>query len=103
MNPFLKLNNQSLIEINIAEDGVLRLTFNEYSLIVYNRYEAVNCSDVIKLINRKVIKINIVEDKCFEINFEGALTLKVYIDDNSYNTPEAMELNGPNNLIAIWQ
>lgn len=30
------------------------------------------------------------------------MKLVVYIDNNSYFKNEAMQLDGPNNLIAIW-
>ena len=62
-----------------------------------------NCSDVLELTNRKVTKINIFDGDIFELIFDNEMKFIVYIDDNSYNSPEAMQLLGPNNLIAVWQ
>ena len=103
MNPFLNLKNQCLILANQTNEGMIVLEFEDYILTIYNRYSLVNCSDVLELTNIKVTKINIFDGDIFELIFDNEMKFIVYIDDNSYNSPEAMQLLGPNNLIAVWQ
>lgn len=103
MNPFLNLINQTLVDLYIYEDKTLLLKFYDYNLTIYNNY----CPDSIFLLeqlkDKKIIAINIKDDDVFELRFEKELNLIVFIDNNSYKTPEAMQLVGLDNLIAIWQ
>ena len=103
MNPFLNLIDLTLLEVDILEDTTLILKFEDYKLIIYNNYMPNKISVLKKFVQNTVLEIKIKEGIIFELIFTGEMNIVVFIDDDSYNTPEAMELIGPNNLIAIWQ
>jgi hypothetical protein len=102
MNPFLKLINQTLQDWQKTEDEMLILAFEDYQLAIYNRYSPNTAIELNDLRNKKIIDINIVEDNFFELLFDGKLSIIVFIDESSYKSPEAMQLSGSNNLIAVW-
>lgn len=103
MNPFIRLIDQTLHDFQILDGGELFLKFQDYDLVIFNKHSPDNFSELKKLKDKKVIRVSIKKEKTFKLIFEKKMSLVVFIDNNSYTTPEAMQLLGSNNFIAIWQ
>jgi hypothetical protein len=103
MNPFLNLINKRLNNIYSYQGGQINLDFQDFKLIIYNPITLENCETLSTLINKFVVNIEIEDKLSFKMTFDSGSKLIVHIDDISYKNPEAMQLLGPDNLIAIWQ
>jgi hypothetical protein len=90
-----------ILSNDIQTEIFVRLVFDSYTLDIYNPIKLAGIISYIELINRKVLKVQESDDKIV-LSFENNAVLFVDMWDESYNGPEAVVLNGPNNLCVVW-
>jgi hypothetical protein len=90
-----------ILSNDVQTEIFVRLVFDSYTLDIYNPIKLTGIISYIELINRKVLKVQESDDKIL-LRFENNAVLFVDMRDESYNGPEAVVLNGPNNLCVVW-
>jgi hypothetical protein len=80
-----------------------QVIFENYTLNIYNDHELVSEKNhsLLNIVGEKVIGIQEL-DKEANIKLENDDILKINLKDEAYNDPEAMSLNGPDNLCIVW-
>lgn len=79
--------------LGIAFDG-------GYGLSIYNSYE-ISKGDFDKIVGSFAESINETEE-FLRINLANGIEILVDLRAEAYQGPEAIQLNGPDNLIVIW-
>ena len=89
-------------DINLIEIP-LHLVFNEYVLLIYNKWTITNFpSQKIDSLNGVSINLITEENNNLQIHLESAAIIVVNLSDDGYIGPEAMSLYGPNNQVVVW-
>lgn len=81
----------------------LAISFDTYTLIIYNRWTFVSdASNRVEKLRRQTLKkIQIVSDS-LEFWFHTGDILKIDMSDDGFIGPEALELTGPDNFSVVW-
>jgi hypothetical protein len=81
----------------------LRISFDLYSLFIYNRWTFTSeiSERVEQLKGQELTSIRAVSET-LELWFNFADMIKIDMSDNGYIGPEALVLNGPDNLTVVW-
>ena len=88
---------------NILIETPLRIGFGLYTLFIYNRWTFISeiSERVEELKGQKLTSIRTVSET-MELLFNSADVIQIDMSDNGYIGPEALVLNGPNNLTVVW-
>ncbi len=81
-----------------------QIYFGEYRLDVYNKSEIAGSTNnnIKDLLGLKVVETNETNEKA-ELFFDNGYAFIVDLRDEAFsNDPDAMCLEGPNNLIVVW-
>jgi hypothetical protein len=81
----------------------LRISFDLYTLFIYNRWTFTSeiSERVEQLKGQELTRIRAVSET-LELWFNSADIIKIDMSDNGYIGPEALVLNGPDNLTVVW-
>ena len=80
----------------------ISLFFEDHFLHIYNPISILPSDrELMDLIGLKVISTSEAQFEC-ELIFDNGARLIIDMRDEVYNGPEAMNLVGPNNFLAIW-
>jgi len=88
---------------NILIETPLRISFDLYTLLIYNRWTFISeISDrVEELKGQELTSIRTVSET-LELWFNSSDLIQIDMSDNGYIGPEALVLNGPDNLTVVW-
>ena len=88
---------------NILIETPLRISFDIYTLFIYNRWTFLseNSERVEELKGKELISVQIVSET-LELWFKAADVVKIDMSDDGYIGPEALVLDGPDNLTVVW-
>ena len=88
---------------NILIETPLRISFDLYTLFIYNRWTFISeiSKRVEKLKGQELTSIRIISET-LELWFNSADVIQIDMSDNGYIGPEALVLNGPDNLTVVW-
>ena len=88
---------------NILIETPLRISFDLYTLFIYNRWTFISESSkrVEELKGQELTSIRTVSET-LELRFNSADVIQIDMSDNGYIGPEALVLNGPDNLTVVW-
>jgi hypothetical protein len=81
----------------------LRLSFDLYALDIYNRWTFIseNSKRVEELKGQELTSIRTIAET-LELRFNSADVIQVDMSDDGFIGPEALVLNGPDNLTVVW-
>lgn len=81
----------------------LRLSFDIYTLDIYNRWTFISeiSERVEKLKDQELTGIRVISER-LELLFSMGEVLQIDMSDNGYIGPEALVLQGPDNLSVVW-
>ncbi len=97
---FDDLLNLEIVAITFIHDYFQIIFKNESILNVYNKYEILWTQDSRKLIYSKVISVNLSKEK-LTILLNNSCSIEIWLEDDDYNWPEAIELIFPDKQILI--
>jgi hypothetical protein len=88
---------------NILIKTPLRISFDLYTLFIYNRWTFLNkiSERVEGLKGQKLTSIRTVSET-LELWFNSADVIEIDMSDDGYIGPEALVLNGPDDLTVVW-
>jgi hypothetical protein len=95
-----KKEDESLQQMSVYT----QIYFGEYRLDVYNKSEIAGSinSNIKDLLGSKVVETNETNEKA-ELFFDNGYVFIIDLREEAYsNDPDAMCLEGPNNLIVVW-
>lgn len=95
-----KLIGKAVSEYAEAGDSVGFVFDSGDKLAIYNSYECTTES-YDELLGKKICSIQEFENKIV-INFEKEIGLNILLDDESWNTPEALEAVFSDGEIMVW-
>jgi hypothetical protein len=88
---------------NILIETPLRISFDIYTLFIYNRWTFLgeNSERVEELKGKELTCVQTVSET-LEFWFNSADVINIDMSDNGYIGPEALVLDGPDNLTVVW-
>lgn len=97
------LDSSEKFDLNASILVHTKINFEEYTLSIFNKHELKSKKNhaFIDTIGETVISI-------LETEFEALIKLgnkdiiRINLEDDAYNDPEAMCLHGPNDLCIVW-
>lgn len=92
----------NLIEkVDISEYGDISMYFsNGFMLSIYNKVES-NQKNIHELSNKKIQSWLLVEGEFLKINFNAGTYIKILLDENSYNSPEALQISNEDFFLVM--
>lgn len=88
---------------NILIETPLRISFDIYTLFIYNRWTFLSeKSERVEELKGKELTCVQTVSETLELWFNSADVIKIDMSDNGYIGPEALVLNGPDNLTVVW-
>jgi hypothetical protein len=77
--------------------------FEHYTLSIFNNHELISADNhpILDIIGKKVASVQ-ESDSEVQLRLTNNDIIKVNLSDEAYNDPEAMCLQGPDNLIVVW-
>lgn len=100
-SPLNILINKKVVSEENDKDG-FGMSFEDGTVLcVYNSCDLLETSDNKSLIGRTVISVKEQKDKITML-FDTGLGLVIFMDDASYQGPEALQLITPGNPIIVW-
>jgi hypothetical protein len=88
---------------NILIETPLRISFDIYTLFIYNRWTFLSeKSERVEELNGKQLTCVQTVSETLELWFNSVDVIKIDMSDNGYIGPEALVLDGPDNLTVVW-
>jgi hypothetical protein len=81
----------------------LRISFDLYTLIIFNRWVLISeiSGRIEELKGQELISIRTISET-LELWFNSNDIIQIDMSNNGYIGPEALVLNGPDNLTVVW-
>jgi hypothetical protein len=80
----------------------LMLLLEEYEVSIYNKWALIgDCTHIKQLIDRTILSVKM-EGYSLVFELDGPIEIRVDVSDDGYIGPEAIVLNGPDNLSVVW-
>lgn len=93
------------VRVRCSEDQISVETDDGWSLHIYNRatlsgmeWNQPSDGDFLRLVFEDCVQ----DESTLSLKFNGGGLITVDMSDNGYSGPEAMQLNGPDGSVVIW-